>query len=81
MPVTIELSDDALARLESEAGRRGITLDELIAELAAALPAPAGQARRHRLGFVGIGASGRTEPLDIDRERAELAAKKLAEGA
>ena len=37
-----------------------------------------GEVPRHRLGFVGIGASGRTEPIDIRRERAELAAKKFA---
>ena len=80
MVVTIELSDEAQARLEAEAARRGITLDELIAQLASQLPARPGEARRHRLSFIGIGASGRTEPIDIHRERSELAARKHAEG-
>jgi hypothetical protein len=81
MIVTIELPADTQARLEAEATRRGITLDQLIALLADTLPAdPAAGGPRHRLSFVGIGASGLTEPLDIHRERAELAAKKLAEG-
>jgi hypothetical protein len=75
--VTIELSAEAEARLQAEASRRGITVDQVVAELAAQLPA---EEIKHRLSFVGIGASGRTEPLDIHRERSQLAAKKLAEG-
>jgi hypothetical protein len=43
------------------------------------LPQPA-VSRRHRLSFLGVGDSGRTEPTDVKRERAELAAKKYAEG-
>jgi hypothetical protein len=39
MTVTLDLPADAQARLETEASRRGITLDQLIAELAAQLPA------------------------------------------
>lgn len=75
--VTLDLPAETQARLQAEASRRGITLDQLIAELADTLPA---EAPKHRLGFVGIGASGRTDPLDIHQERADLAAKKLAEG-
>ena len=77
--VTLDLPAEAQARLQAEATRRGITLDQLIAELADQLPAE-GDTPKHRLGFVGIGASGRTEPLDIHQERADLAAKKFAEG-
>jgi hypothetical protein len=77
MPVTIDLPADAQARLETEAARRGLTLDQLITELAAALPAEDDPLE----AFIGCGASGRSEPFDIHRERTELAAKKLAEGA
>ena len=71
MPVTLDLPAEAQARLEAEAARRGITLDQLIVALAADLPGDAPPARTHRLSFVAIGASGRTEPSDIHRERAE----------
>ena len=77
--MTLDLPAEAQARLQAEATRRGITLDQLIAELAHQLPAE-GEHPKHRLGFVGIGASGRPEPLDIHQERADLAAKKFAEG-
>ena len=84
MTITVELPEAAQARLEAEAARRGITLGQLVAEaaeqVAQRLPAADGDAPRHRLGFVGIGASGRTEPVDMHRERAELAAKKFADG-
>ena len=74
--VTIDLPADAQARLEAEAARRGITLDPLIAELAATLPA-----EDPLEAFIGCGASGRTGPFDIHRELAELAEKKLTDGA
>jgi hypothetical protein len=77
--VTLDLPAEAQARLQAEASRRGITLDQLVAELADSFPAEA-DTPKHRLGFVGIGSSGRTEPFDIHQERAVLAAKKLAEG-
>jgi len=79
MSVTVDLPAEALHRLEAEAARRGVSIDDVIAELATQLPAE-GSERNHRLSFIGIGASGRTEPLDIRRERAELAERKLAEG-
>lgn len=78
--MSLDLSEDAKARLEAEAARRGISLDELVAHLAEQLPSqPRGETPR-RLSFVALGASGRTEPLDIRAERAALAARKLAEG-
>jgi hypothetical protein len=77
VPVTIDLPADAQARLQAEASRRGITLDALIVAFADTFPA---ETPEHRLGFVGIGASGRTEPLDIHQERSDLAVKKLVEG-
>lgn len=75
----IELPEDALARLRAEAERRGSSVDDVIADLIGRLPQPVG-GRRHRLSFVGVGESGRAEPTDVKRERAELAAKKYAEG-
>lgn len=74
---SVELSDEVLARLRAEATRRGVTVETVIAELAAQLPADTDDALA---AFIGCGASGRTEPFDIHRERRELAAKKYAEG-
>lgn len=74
--MNVTLPDEVAARLVAEADRRGVTVDQLIDELSSALPTPG---RRHRLRIVGIGASGRTDPIDIHSERADLAAKKLVE--
>jgi hypothetical protein len=79
MSVTVELPDEALRRLEAEAARRGVSIGEVIAEFASRLPDEA-PSSGHRLSFVGIGASGDTRPIDVRRERAELAERKLAEG-
>lgn len=59
MAVTLQISEDALARLRAEASRRGISVDQVVTELAAGLPADAG---RRGLSFIGIGSSttGRT---------------------
>lgn len=83
MPLTVDLPPDVLRRLEAEASRRGVTVDEVIAELAAGLPGEAAAKtpkRSRRLNFVGIGASGDTRPFDIHRERDKLASRKLADG-
>lgn len=54
MSVTVDLPDAVLARLRAEAARRGLSLDELIAELADQLPAAATPAAaRRRLSFAG----------------------------
>lgn len=76
MSVTVELPPEALRRLEAEATRRGISIDDVIAEFAANLPI-----EDPLESFIGCGASGDTRPFDIHRERAELADRKLAEGA
>ncbi len=71
MPITLDLSDEVLARLRAEAARRGVTLGELVAELAAALPVDdTGEAKK--LGFVALGAStdGRSA-ADVDEMLAE----------
>lgn len=72
MTVTLELSDEALARLNAEADRRGMTLDELVAELAAALPTESSTGGNGRPSFIGIGrsTSGRSA-ADADEMLAE----------
>lgn len=54
MPVTLDLPEDVLARLRAEANRRGVSLDEVVSELASALP---DGAESPKLGFVGLGSS------------------------
>jgi hypothetical protein len=82
MPLTVDLPPDVLRRLEAEAARRGVTVDDVIAELASGLPGEVNEVpkRGRRLSFVGIGASGDTRPFDIHRERDELATRKLVDG-
>jgi hypothetical protein len=73
--VDLELSEELVARLNAEAARRGTSVSEVATVLlSASLPAP-----KHRLGFIGIGASGRRGPIDVHHERATLAAQKIAE--
>jgi hypothetical protein len=55
MTVTIDLPEDALARLHAEARRRGVSIDVVIAELAQALPTDAATPRT--LSFIGLGTS------------------------
>jgi len=73
MTVTVELSNDALARLQAEAGRRGVSIDALINELAAQLPQRSGSSPRRKLGIIGLGAS-------TSGRRASEADELLAEG-
>ena len=55
MTVTIDLPEDALARLQAEAKRRGVSIDAVVAEVAQALPTNASAPRA--LSFVGLGSS------------------------
>lgn len=73
MPVTLDLSDEVLARLQREADRRGVSLDAVVAELASALPPEAEANHQRRLGFVALGASA-------DGRSAADADEILAEG-
>ena len=73
MSVTLELSDGVVAHLRREAGRRGISLDKLVADLAALLPPSPEPHKGRSLGFIGIGASD-------SGSRAADADKMLAEG-
>jgi hypothetical protein len=71
MPVTLDLSDEVLARLRAEAARRGVTLDEVVAGLAAALPAD-DTVDAKKLGFVALGASTDSRSAtDVDEMLAE----------
>lgn len=57
--MTIELPDEVLSRVQAEATRRGISVDEVIAELAETLPSVTGTERaQHRFSFTGVAASG-----------------------
>ena len=75
MSVTVELPAEALRRLEAEATRRGVSIDDIIAELAVRLPV-----EDPLEAFIGCGASGDTEPFEIHRERDKRAAAQVAEG-
>lgn len=57
MSLTLELSDGVVARLCREADRRGISLNELVADLAELLPSSPEPHKDRALGFIGIGAS------------------------
>ncbi len=74
MPVILDLPEDVLARLRAEADRRGVSLDEVVAELASALPNGAEATPGAReLGFVALGSS-------TDGRSAADADEMLAEG-
>lgn len=64
--VTLDLSAGVVARLQGEATRRGVSIDEVVAELAARLPADTTRVPRRTLAFLGAGASaaGITTRLD-----------------
>lgn len=57
MTVTLNLADEALARLEAEASRRGVAVETVINELAARLPPTADSTARRGAGLIGLGAS------------------------
>lgn len=56
MTVTVDLPEDALARLHAEARRRGVSIDLVIAELTTTLPADH-IPRKRTLSFIGLGSS------------------------
>lgn len=79
MSVTVHLPAEALRRLQGEAALRGTSIDDVIADLASRLP-DAVPSSGHRLSFIGVGASRDTRPIDVRRDRADLAGQKLTEG-
>lgn len=84
MTVTLDLPAEAQARLQAEATRRGITLDQLVAEIADSFPVAGVKPAAGTLeGFFGSGDSG--DPAwatrDIHELRHDLAQRRLAEPA
>ena len=76
MPVTLDLAPDAQARLDAEAARRGITVDELVAEMSRQFPQPERSAADRALDkYFGCGDSGDASwaTRDIHELRHELA--------
>lgn len=74
--MTLDLPPDATARLEAEAARRGITLDQLVAELASLFPsASSPEADTALRKFLRSGDSGdpKWATTDIHELRHELA--------
>jgi len=55
--VTLDLSEEGMARLHAEAERRHTSVDAVIEELAASLLAKDGTAKRKRPSFVALGSS------------------------
>jgi hypothetical protein len=56
MTVTIDPTEDALARLQAEAKRCGVSIDLVIAKLAEALPAES-SGTPQTFSFIGLGSS------------------------
>ena len=81
--VTLDLPAEAQARLQAEATRRGITLDQLIAELADQLPAETAAEPGTLEGFFGSGDSGDPSwaSRDLHELRHDLAQRRLSEPA
>ena len=75
MTVVIELSGEDQARLEAEVSRRGITLNQLIAEVAKQLPPVSSAATNALEAFFGSADSGDSEwaTRDIHELRHEIA--------
>lgn len=69
MTLSIDLPDEALARLRAESERRGVSIDELIAELVDQLPAR--PAKRRKLALVGAGATKHGITTTMERALAE----------
>ena len=79
----VHVPEEIAARLAAEAARRHLSVDEIAAEaLAARYPEPPTSDPGHDAleAFIGSGGSGRSEPFDIHKARAELAERKFAEG-
>ncbi len=83
MTVTLDLPAEAQARLQAEATRRGLTLDQLIAELADQLPAETAAEPGTLEGFFGSGDSGDPSwaSRDLHELRHDLAQRRLSEPA
>jgi hypothetical protein len=78
MTVNVDLPDELLDALRAEATRRGVSVDELIAEWISDRLEPRG---RHRFGFIGLGRSGDGELSTRykDYRRAAIAGRTAAD--
>jgi len=77
MSTTLHVPEELAGRLQAEASRRGLSVDELSAQLLAA-----GLLEQDPLeAFIGCGSSGRHEAFEIHAARSELAKRKLTQGA
>jgi hypothetical protein len=84
MTVILELPAEAQARLKAEATRRGITVDQLVTELAAGFPAEQQDRAAGTLDeFFGSGDSGDPSwaSRDIHELRADAARRGLGDSA
>ncbi len=69
---TVEIPTEAAQRLQTEADRRGISIEALLAEIAAGLPGTTPATKRRKLAFAGVVASGGDKPArHADRWLAE----------
>jgi hypothetical protein len=68
--LTVNLPEELLARLAAEASRRGMTVDELLAEIVGRLPAEAHDDPLE--AFIGSGSSGRG---DLGRRHRQIRAE------
>jgi len=73
--ITIELPDDVAARVAEAAAEAGVAPEELAGQvIASSFPSP------RRLGFIGMGRSGRGDLSERVKElRREVAEEKLAD--
>ncbi len=73
MSIAVHLPEELAARLAAESARRGISVEELTAELLGERLASTGPDNSALDAFIGSGSSGHREPFDIHLARAELA--------
>jgi plasmid stability protein len=73
--MTVPVPDEVHRALEDRARAVGITVEAYAADVLTRVVQP-----DPLEAFIGIGASGRTDALDMRDSRRELAARKLAEG-
>lgn len=75
MSIAVHLPEALAARLVVESARRGISVEELTAELLRERLAAPGLDDSALEMFIGSGSSGQGQPFDIHRTRTELAAR------
>jgi hypothetical protein len=84
--MTVEVPEPLAGRLAAEAARRGMQAEDLAVEAIEGFvgtdrTAEPADERDPLDAFIACGSSGITEPFDIHEARADLAARRTAEGA